>query len=130
MFTCWERTEHCALLYVMCSCVFVHFPYGVLGHRGYVIFFCGYPLLIKRIQVSNPGSKGLLVDKYFQIWLSNLYRRSYKSAHVLFNLLNKLRKIEKPEACRAIYHFFATNLMNFNKTGAQKLGLIYHMTLI
>ena len=29
--TCWERIEHLALLYVMFSCYFVTFPYGVLG---------------------------------------------------------------------------------------------------
>ena len=29
--TCWERTDLLALLYVMFSCTFVTFPYGVLG---------------------------------------------------------------------------------------------------
>ena len=29
--TCWERADLLALLYVMFSCVFVTFPYGVLG---------------------------------------------------------------------------------------------------
>ena len=29
--TCWERADLMALLYVMFSCVFVTFPYGVLG---------------------------------------------------------------------------------------------------
>ena len=31
-------------------------------------------------------------------------------AHVLLNLLNELRK--KYEACRALYRFFATSLIN------------------
>ena len=34
--TCWERADLYALLYVMCSCLFVTFPYGVLGQ---VLFF-------------------------------------------------------------------------------------------
>ena len=34
------------------------------------------------------------------------------SAHVLLNLLNKLRKEIKCEAYRAFYLFFATNLIN------------------
>ena len=29
--TCWERADLLTLLYVMFSCVFVTFPYGVLG---------------------------------------------------------------------------------------------------
>ena len=34
------------------------------------------------------------------------------SAHVLINLLNKLGKEIKCEACRAFYRFFATSLIN------------------
>ena len=34
------------------------------------------------------------------------------SAHVLLILLNELRKIDKCEACRAFYLFFAKNLIN------------------
>ena len=34
------------------------------------------------------------------------------SAHVLFNLINKLRKRDKCEACQAGYPFFATSLLN------------------
>ena len=35
--TCWARADHLALLYVMFSCVFVTFPYGVLGQVWYLI---------------------------------------------------------------------------------------------
>ena len=35
--TCWERTDLLALLYVMFSCVFVTFPYGVLHQVWYLI---------------------------------------------------------------------------------------------
>ena len=35
--TCWERAYLLALLYVMFSCVFVTFPYGVLVQIWYLI---------------------------------------------------------------------------------------------
>ena len=41
-----------------------------------------------------------------------LHRGSYMSAHVLLNLLNKLGKVIKWEACRVLYYFFATSLIN------------------
>ena len=34
------------------------------------------------------------------------------SAHVLLNLLNELGKRDKCEACRAIYLYYATSLIN------------------
>ena len=34
---CWERADLLALLCVMFSCVFVTFPYGVLGQVWYLI---------------------------------------------------------------------------------------------
>ena len=34
---CWEGADPLALLYVMFSCVFVTFPYGVLGQVWYLI---------------------------------------------------------------------------------------------
>ena len=35
--TCWERAVLLALLYVMFSCAFVTFAYGVLGQVWYLI---------------------------------------------------------------------------------------------
>ena len=35
--TCWESTDLLVLLYVMVSCVFVTFPYGVLGQVCHLI---------------------------------------------------------------------------------------------
>ena len=35
--TCWERADLLAPLYVMFACVFVTFPYGVLGQVWYLI---------------------------------------------------------------------------------------------
>ena len=37
--TCWDRADLLALLCVMFSCVFVTFPYGVLGQLWYLIVF-------------------------------------------------------------------------------------------
>ena len=34
------------------------------------------------------------------------------SAHLLLNLINKLRKRDKMEACRAFYLFFTTSLID------------------
>ena len=34
------------------------------------------------------------------------------SAPILLNLLNKMGKSDKWEACQAFYHFFATSLIN------------------
>ena len=35
--TCWERADLLAFLWLMCSCVFVTFSYGVLGQVWYLI---------------------------------------------------------------------------------------------
>ena len=50
------------------------------------------------------------------------------SAHVLFNLLNELRKIDKMRAEHCISFFHEFN--NFNNTRARMLHVdsIYHMT--
>ena len=45
------------------------------------------------------------------------------SAHVLLNLLNKLRKRDKMRGLPSIYLFFATSLIN-----STMLDSIYHMT--
>ena len=37
MVTCWERAYLLALLYIMFSCIFVTFPYGVLAQMWYLI---------------------------------------------------------------------------------------------
>ena len=34
---CWERADFFAILYLMFSCVFVTFPFGVLGQVRYLI---------------------------------------------------------------------------------------------
>ena len=37
--TCWEMANLLTLLYVMCSCVFVTFPFGLLGQVWYLTVF-------------------------------------------------------------------------------------------
>ena len=59
-----------------------------------------------------------------------IYRGSYLSAHTLLNLSNKFGKDEKYEAFRAFDRSVFRNEFNkSNKTGAQMLDSIYHMTI-
>ena len=48
---------------------------------------------------------------YSQI-LHRVYRGSYMSAHVLLNLLNKLRKSDKMRGLSSIYRILAASLIN------------------
>ena len=50
------------------------------------------------------------------------------SAHVLLNVLNKLRKRDKMRGLPSILSLFRNELNKFNNTGAQMLDFIYHMT--
>ena len=51
------------------------------------------------------------------------------SAHVLMNLLYKLRKRDKMRGMLRILSLFRNEFNKFNNTGAQMLDSIYHMTL-
>ena len=51
------------------------------------------------------------------------------SAHVLFNLLNELRKRGKMRGYPNILSVFRNEFNKFNNTGARMLDSIYHMTL-
>ena len=51
------------------------------------------------------------------------------SAHVLLNLLNKLRKRDKMRGLPSILPLFRNKFYKFNKTKAGMLDSIYHMTL-
>ena len=51
------------------------------------------------------------------------------SAHVLFNLLNKLGKRDKMRGLPSILSLFRNELNKFNNIGARTLHSIYHMTL-
>ena len=51
------------------------------------------------------------------------------SAHVLFNLLIELRKIDKMRSLPSIRSLFRNEFNKFNNAGARMLDSIYHMTL-
>ena len=51
------------------------------------------------------------------------------SAHVLLNLLNKLRKRDKMCGLPSFLSLFRNKFNKFKNTGAQTLDSIYHMTL-
>ena len=55
-------------------------------------------------------------------------RGSYMSAHVLLNLLNKLRERDKMGGLPIILSLLR-EFNKFNNIGAQMLDSIYHMTL-
>ena len=50
------------------------------------------------------------------------------SAHVLLNLLKKLRKRDRMRGLPSILSLFRNELNKFNKTRARMLDYIYHMT--
>ena len=50
------------------------------------------------------------------------------SVHVLLNLLNKLRKIDKMRGLSSILSLFRNEVNKFNNTIARMLDSIYHMT--
>ena len=50
-------------------------------------------------------------------------------AHVLLNLLNELRKIDKMRGLPSILSFFRNGFNKFNNTGARMLDSIYHISL-
>ena len=50
------------------------------------------------------------------------------SAHVLMNLLNKLRKRDTMRGLPSILYLFRNEFNKFNSSGARMLDFIYHMT--
>ena len=52
------------------------------------------------------------------------------SAHVLLNLLNQLRKIDKMRGLPSILSLFRNEFNKFNNKRARMLDSIYHMTKI
>ena len=50
------------------------------------------------------------------------------SAHVLLNLLNKLRKRDKRRGFQRILYLLRNKLNKFKNRGAQMLDFVYHMT--
>ena len=81
-----------------------------------------------KIHVTNNCRK---CTKIFYIFVHfiRLYRGSYMSALVLFNLLNKLRKRDKMGGLPSILSLFLQEFNKFINTGAPMLDSFYHMTL-
>ena len=50
------------------------------------------------------------------------------SAHVLLNLLSKLRKRDKMRGLPSILSLFRNEFVRFRNTGARMLYILYHMT--
>ena len=61
--------------------------------------------------------------------LGVINRELYMIAHVLLNLLNELRKIDKMRGVPSILSLFRNEFNKFNNTRARMLYSIYHMTL-
>ena len=59
---------------------------------------------------------------------NSTHRGSYMSAHVLLNLLNELGKRDKMRGLPSILSLFRNEFNKYNKTRAQMLDSIYHMT--
>ena len=51
------------------------------------------------------------------------------SSHVLLNLLNEMRKRDKMRGLPSILSLYRNEFNKFNKTRAQMLDSIYHITL-
>ena len=56
-------------------------------------------------------------------------RGSYRSAHVLLNLLNEVGKRDKTQGLSSILSLFHKEFNKFNNTRARMLDSISHMTL-
>ena len=85
------------------------------------------------VRRDNPPSleSGLFpvqVDSHGTTVLYQLHRGSYRSAHVLLNLLNELGKRDKMRGLPSILSLFRNEFNRFNNTRARMLDSIYHMT--
>ena len=63
---------------------------------------------------------------YYPTYFKN--RGSYRTAHVLLNLLNELGKRDQMRGLPSILSLFRNELNKFNNTRARMLDSIYHMT--
>ena len=79
----------------------------------------------------DTGSFECVIEKInnFTFTRKKVHRGSYRSTHVLLNLLNELRKSNKMRDLHIILLLFRKELNKFNNPGAGMLDSIYHMTL-
>ena len=66
-----------------------------------------------------------MLISWIRRWIN---RGSYISAHVLLNLLNMLRKIDKMRGLPSILPLFCNEFNKFNNTRARMSDSIYHIT--
>ena len=91
-------------------------------------------LTFKHSQSLTPPSLPILfqlISKDFNDTLSAVKKRnrgSYRSAHVLMNLLNELGKSDKMRGLPSILSLFHNEFNKFNNTRARMLDSIYQMT--
>ena len=69
-------------------------------------------------QNRNEKDHSIPLHWTFLMYRTLIYRGSYRSAHVLLNLLNELGKEIKCEACRAFY-LFRNEFNKINNTRAR-----------
>ena len=87
------------------------------------------PLLFANPKDRFSHVKAYMISPLGVIYHHPLNRGSYMSAHLLLNLLNKLGKEIKCEACTAFFLLFRNEFNKFNNTRAQMLDSIYNMAL-
>ena len=73
------------------------------------------------------GSRATTVSNALTVIVNIKIIRSYLSAHVLLNLLNKLGKRDKMRGLPSILSLFRNKFNKFNNTRAQMLDYIYHI---
>ena len=69
-----------------------------------------------------------LVNYQLNLCFACSNREYYISAHVLLNILNKLRKRDKMGGLPSILSLFHNDFNKFNNARARMLESIYHMT--
>ena len=67
---------------------------------------------------ANSAVHNEILHIYVKLLWPSLLRGSYMSAHVLLNLLNKLRKRDKMLGMPSILSLFCNEFNKFNNTGA------------
>ena len=81
---------------------------------------------------SSSGSRPIRVEKTNNRFYNPTYfknRGSYRTAHVLLNLLNELGKRDKMRGLPSSLSFFRNEFKKINNKRVRMLDYIYHMTL-
>ena len=73
-------------------------------------------MALNKLTFKPRGVYNIILRLVMKLYLYIGYRGSYMSAHVLLNLLNKLRKSVKMQSLQSILLLFHNKFNNFNKT--------------